>query len=426
MSAVEREAAAAAERASSLIKVTATRAPLGLRIDHSGVVASVLASAESTTRAALRCGDELVGLNDTSFVDPGRGRLLADPCAIFELLSDYVAAAAFPLRITFRREAVPLCCAPRDSYARRTLVPSKRSRRSSAPARPTPPRKRRRIVGAAAKTPPPPGATAGPASAPVRAPPPASPPPIAGPTASSITGITGAGPQRIPEMFGCAAYVTNPGRDCVAALLSIYEARAPPGEEGKVLRKYAPARTAVTSGSRRAFLDACAPTLSRAELRAAYAATKRDYRGLLPLDKFLAASKFQCFLVDTDAARADYARLRSATVQGGDRPARAYDAAADRRTNVEALFGSDESSGSDDDAAAAPELEEPPVFSPAPPSPASPSPPSPLAASPSPPQLPPAPATPESVSLSDPADASPVWEPRDSSASTVSMIERGL
>ena len=109
--------------------------------------------------------------------------------------------------------------------------------------------------------------------------------------------------------------------------MRILDTHAPLGSE-VLLKKFAPTKQKIKAGSPRAeFLAACPDQVTRGELLAIYTRHKKQAKGLLSLDKFLAASKWQCFLATTPAAFADYARLKSAIATGDSPPLQAEDSA---------------------------------------------------------------------------------------------------
>ena len=292
----------------STLRVAFTRKPLGLKLDHNGCVAGVMLDAAESPTKALRCGDQLVGINDTVFVEDDEE--CVQPDEVVDLLSEYLGADAFPLSLTFRRDG--LACRPKDLFERQTLVPARRASEGRRRSRASvdlvcqPKRKKRRTTLAGVETarddenaPPRPDDDGEPRA-----------------SATSVTGITGSSAQDVPAIEGLAdaAETTAPGRDCVKVLKRIFDARAPKGSE-VILRKYAPAAQRLKEGPRKAFLDDCPETLSRAELDAIWARHKK-LSSLLPLSKFACASKFQCFLVDTPEALEDYARVKAALEAG--------------------------------------------------------------------------------------------------------------
>ena len=305
----------------STLRVAFTRKPLGLKLDHNGCVAGVMLDAAESPTKALRCGDQLIGINDTVFVEDDEE--CVQPDEVVDLLSEYLGADAFPLSLTFRRDG--LACRPKDLFDRQTLVPARRASEGRRRSRASvdlvcqPKRKKRRTTLAGVETarddenaPPRPGDDDAAAAPPPR------PDDDGEPRASatSVTGITGSSAQDVPAIEGLAdaAETTAPGRDCVKVLKRIFDARAPKGSD-VALRKYAPAAQRLKEGPRKAFLDDCPETLSRAELDAIWARHKK-LSSLLPLSKFACASKFQCFLVDTPEALEDYARVKAALEAG--------------------------------------------------------------------------------------------------------------
>ena len=303
-------ASSCASRRMTFVEITVTRAPLGIKIDHNAEIHDVLPSAEDDALRKLRVGDALVGVNDTLFCDANE-EVVVEPHEIVDLVSEYLDERAFPLRLVFRRDL--LVCRPKTPFDRATLVGGRRASDCSLPLRRRrttlacrPRAKRRRTTASGDLLCRPRRAT------PTEPSPEERPDAAATGRATDVTGITGAEAQEIPALEGlAAAETTAPGSDRVAVLARIMETHAPSGSVAP-LRKYAPASQALKAGSSRlGFLEACPATLTRAALEATYARCKKEAPSLLPLGKFLFASRFQCFLCDAPAARADYARLKA-------------------------------------------------------------------------------------------------------------------
>ena len=146
--------------------------------------------------------------------------------------------------------------------------------------------------------------------------------PRAARTATSLTGVHGQSPQRIPSFTllsgrRVAAYVTNPNADDVDgtnplhAIWSEHE-----GDDVRITRWEPTAQRMQPGKSKHKFFVAAAHCKTVGELRRVWESQDRPWR----LWKFLFASRWILFTIDTPAARLDYARLKAA-IEG--RPAQA-------------------------------------------------------------------------------------------------------
>ena len=133
-------------------------------------------------------------------------------------------------------------------------------------------------------------------------------------TATALTGVTGQ-VQRIPSFLlisgrRVAAYVTKPNADDVDGrnpLHAIWSEHAT-SDDVRITRRLPIAQQMTQNGRRHKFFVAAADCKTVGELRRVYELQGWPWI----LEKFLFASKWVIFTIDTPAARLDYARLKAA------------------------------------------------------------------------------------------------------------------
>ena len=147
--------------------------------------------------------------------------------------------------------------------------------------------------------------------------------PRAATTATSLTGVHGQSPQRISPFLlisgrRVAAYVTKPNADDVDGrnpLHAIWSEHAT-SDDVRIARWEPTAQRMQPGKSKHKFFVAAAHCKTVGELRRVWESQGRPWR----LWKFLFASRWILFTIDTAAARLDYARLKAA-IEGRPAPA---------------------------------------------------------------------------------------------------------